>query len=131
MIVTESTTTLHFIPSEDLTIARVFVYNEISGVTLIDESLPVTKMAYYYEINSNFGFVEGEQYIFEIFKNNDLIYRANLSCTTKTVRNEYQTITPPDSDSNYFMISGVNTFEKKALIIDNKTLLVNDKALTL
>lgn len=106
MIVTESTTTLHFIPSEALTTARVVITDDFRNVDVYDEELSLNKVSYYYNVTdaNSFNFKNNEHYILEIFEGSELRYRASLYCYDLIPKRYIETKDLGDANNEYITL---------------------------
>jgi len=62
--------------------ARLIVINETSGADVYDKPVNIDKFSYYYQINDNqgFNFTDKENYIVEVYINQELEFRATAYC---------------------------------------------------
>ncbi len=106
MQVNKDTTVLYFVPSEEVSNARVIIINETTEQDIYDQVVNLDKESYYYKLtdSNGFGFVNGESYILEVFEEGILVYRANLYSNSAPVRQRKQSRNLGESNNEYLTI---------------------------
>lgn len=106
MQVNPNTTVLYFVPSEELSNARVILTNETTNNDIYDKEVSLFRQSYYYKLieTEGFGFVDSESYIMEVYEEGYLVYRANLYSNSEPIRERFKTTTPPTASSEYITI---------------------------